>query len=398
MNFSYPTVIFFIGCLLGCQQAGQTAKINEVPTNEVPKFKTELNSADNILNGTIPELKATLGASVRTEDCHRYFEPGGEVANRFPELPLYSDTTDTISVSSFLATCGPEAFHIRDTTLYLAYGFPTDIPNAQDLRILKYDLKSKNLIWSFEVDRSENARNYIANYRGTYLTFVAPDKLCAGTLWSGGTQTLCINETTKTEVWSGRIPSWSAIKPVGTHNGLYIAGLNSITKRYPFNGAEMEYIKLSGLGGRAAYYRTDNKSLFFSPSRSTDKPQLFRYDLEPLSLKWQLELPGKVDPNFGEIANQVIILHVDNSLMGVSREGKALWQYELGEGRPSVTGDGDFVWVLYRQKSKPNILIKMDARSGKRLGKLELDPGSLKVVNINNDIFIKGVRAVRKLQ
>ncbi len=397
MKFSY-LVILSCSILLNCQQEGQTAKINTIPPKAIPQLKSNLKKAENILAGDVPKLDIRLGASVRTEDCHRYLEPGGEIADPFPILPLYSDTTDAISLTAFLATCGPEAFHLSDKFLYVAYGFPTEVPNAQDLRILKYDLKTKERVWDFKADRSENARNYIANYRGTFLTFVKPNKLCAGTLWAGGTQTLCIDDTTKEELWSGRIPSWSAIKPVGTDNGLFIAGLNSITKRYPFNGTEMEYIKLAGLGGRAAFYRTDNKSIFFSPSRSTDKPQLFRYDLEPLSLKWQLELPGKVDSNFGEIVNQVIVVHVDSVLIGISTEGKTLWQYDLGDGRPSITGEGKTLWVLHRRKSKPNVLVKLDAKSGKRLGKMDLEPGSLKVVNIGSDVFIKGVRAVRKIQ
>lgn len=398
MKISYLIVLSLSSILLHCQQEGQTAKINTIPVESVPQFKSDLKKAKNILQDQTPQLNVKLGSSIRTEDCHQYLEPGGEVADPFPTLPLYADTTEAITISSFLATCGPEAFHISEQFLYIAYGFPTEVANAQDLRLAKYDLKTKELLWSFKVDRSENARNYIANYRGTFLTFVEPDKVCAGTLWAGGTQTLCINDKTKEKVWSGRIPSWSAIKPVGTKNGLFIAGLNSITKRYPFNGAEMEYLKLSGLGGRAAFYRTNKKSLFFSLSRSTDKPKLFRYDLEPLALKWQLELPGKVDANFGEIVNEVIVVHVKNLLIGISVDGKTLWQYDLGEGRPSITGEGKHLWVLHRRKSKPNILVKMNAKSGKRLGKFELEPGSLKVVNIGKDVFIKGVRAVRKIQ
>ncbi len=359
-------------------------------------FKEE--KAKPILDDALPELKIDLLQSVRTEDCHHYLEPGGEVADPFPKLPTLRGTERPIERSAFLASCAPEAYQFTKNHLYIAYGFPTDIPNAQDLRILKYDLKTHALVWSFEMDRSENARNYIANYRGTFLTFVRPNKLCVGTLWAGGTQTMCIDDEKQAKLWSGRIPSWSAIKPVGADNGLFIAGLNSITKRYPFGGTEMSYLKLPGLGGRSAFYRSDGKSLYFSPSRSVDKPQLFRFDFEPLGLKWKLELPEKIDANFGEIVNNVIIIHANTRLMGISTEGKVLWQYDLGDGRPSISGEGKDLWVLHRRKSEPNLLIKIDALTGRRFGKKELEPGSLKVLSVGKDVFVKGVRAVRKIQ
>lgn len=402
MRFSFLVVFaFFSFFALNCQKEGAIAKITMTPKKEVKTFSFDFGKAKKVLESINIKSKLKLQRSIRIEDCHLYFEPGGEIGEKFP-IEKVNDVL--LSVEELLAGCAAEATLLNDKHVYIAYGFPSDVLNARNLRVLKFDRKTGEKIWSHEMDRTENSKNYIANFRGSFLTPLKGKLFCAGTLWEGGTQTICIDEKTKEKIWDGRISSWSGIDPVGSKNGLYIAGLSSLTKHYPFSGTEMEYLKLAGTGGRAAFYKATSEGLFFSPSRTLDTPFLYYYSFHPLELKWKLALPVRPEASVGEFVKTdaknggVLVLRLKEKLVGVSVEGKTLWQYDLGPGRPSLAVDKDKVLMIFRQKSKPNILIKMDALRGEIESTLSLDPGSLSVLRIGNSVFIKGVRALRKIE
>ena len=334
-----------------------------------------------------------IGGTRRLPECwETLLTPQGAAADPFP----FSDPTER---RYHLASCAPEAIaRLADGALVVAFGGqPKPETGERDLHVAVWERDSGKLRYARRVDRSRQAANWTANFRSSFITELPSSKLCAGSLWEGDTQVLCINASDGQPIWDGSLPFWSGIAPQSAQDGLVVADLSAITKRYPFDGAEMRHRKLEGLGGRAGYYATDGKRLFFAPSR-VDAPPLLAYDLETFDELWRIALPAP--PSTAVMAVHAdadrVILMMEGKLFGVDgTKGTIAWAYDIGEDPPKVASDEAALYVLSRRAELPNRLTALNPVSGERLWSIDTPSGTLRVDVVDGALFIGSVRAVQ---
>lgn len=362
--------------------------IDDKPENVVP-WKMPDDVAALVTDepfGTSPMIDGTR----RAPDCWEWLERNGEPLDPFP----YSEPLER---ATQLASCGIEARHVFDDGSHIvAWGSEEKAGSrVRDLRVARWD-KNGKLRWAADMDRSRQAANWTANYRSSFVT-VLPNHVCAGTLWEGDTQVICVDPATGQEAWSGSLPFWSGVAPQPADDGLMVADLSAITKRYPFNGSEMRHKKLEGLGGRAGYYATDGKHLYFAPSR-VDAPPLIAYDMAGFKELWRTPLPGAPSATLAHAWKQFgrALLKVDDNLVAVdTKTGKVVWAYEIGEDVPSVDADDDSIYVLSRRPDLPNRLTALNPSTGERRWATDTPAGTLRVLVMDGFLFIGSLRAVQ---
>ncbi len=378
-------------CFVGCQDGdGDEPKPNEyVPTTVTPK-QVRIPDGEAILSGEVKVVELELDAPQRYMTCLEFFEPTGSVV---AEWPFESkERADRV-----LWGCDAEA-HVRtEQAEYVAYPLPIDpATTTRDLKLVKY--AGGKHAWSHIIDRSEQGRNFVANFRHSFITRL-DSMTCAGTLWEGGTQTHCIDDETGEPIWKGWMPFWAGMAPQSGDGGLWVADLTAVTKRYPFTGVEMAYTKLPETGGRAALYGTDGDSLFFSPSRATP-PTLSAIEFESGQTRWMLELQTKPISSFSEVfpEHKLLVVLIDQEIVGFDTEsGELLWHWEIGDDRPSVAMWGSQLIVLHRRPDLPNAAISLNPRTGARAWRAELPTGVLEVRASGSHLLFKSIRAIQRV-
>lgn len=346
-----------------------------------------------------PEKDIELSDPRKFPDCHLLFEPGGEPAASFP-------LNDAEQRPLELAGCEPEAYEVLDDgTRLVAYATPPDGP-GWDMRLVSY-APSGELNWHYRLDRSENAKNFTANFRGSFIAPILPRLVCAGTLWSGGTETACVDADTGKPKWDGIMKFWAGVAPQPAQNALNTATLSGITRRYPFSGVEMRFRPFDHRGGRAAYYSSDAERLFFVPAQSdaqsgakSSKIAMTAFDLASFEPVWRLELDARPratwEHAFGELG--IVLFKVDASIYAADAEtGELLWAAKIGDDEPPVVAHAGKLYLLLRRKAAPNLLYALDPKSGGVDWYSETPTGTLELHEYENTLILRSVRAVRKV-
>lgn len=298
-----------------------------------------------------------------------------------------------------LASCGVEGIaRLDDGALALAWSTnATRGSRVTDLRLAVWNANG-SLRWFADLDRSREAANWVANFRHSFITPFG-DHLCAGTLWEGDTQVMCLEVKNGQATWKGSLPFWSGIDPQPGDNGLIVADLSAITQRYPFSGAEMRHQKLEGLGGRAGYYSSDGKRLYFAPSR-VDAPPLIAYDLATFEEQWRTPLPAAPTSTLAEAFARFhrLLVQVDEQLFALDTESGAIaWAYDIGADVPTIAADDASIYVLARRADLPNRLVALDPATGKRRWSANMPSGTLRVDVVDGVLLVGSIRAVQRV-
>lgn len=373
--------------LLGCEQERRAPIVPDVVAPTVVPW--QLPEVEPLVGETATN-DATVGETQRHPDCWEFLEATGIV---LPEFPL----PDRTEAAAHLASCGVEATAtLPDGARVLAWGgAPAEGSDARDLRIAVWE-PSGTLRWSAALDRTRQAPNWNANFRRSFITLL-DDVLCAGTMWEGDTQLTCRQQTDGTPIFTGSLPLWSGIPPQRNQGGLVVADISAITQRYLFSGAEMRHKKLESLGGRAGYYATDGRRLYFAPSR-VDAPPLVAYDLETFEEVWRTPLPSLPSSSVAHAWTRFnrVLLEVDDTLVALDTEtGAVAWAYEVTEDIGSITADSDTIYVLARRPEVPNRLTALDPATGERRWSLDTPSGTLRALVADGHLFIGSIRAVQ---
>jgi hypothetical protein len=376
--------------LVGCDESTTDTDSQTAVERPVEMQPFEIPETEDILGGDVRVTDLRLDQPERYLSCFEFFEPVGSVVGDFP-------FENDVRAQRVLWGCGIEAYQVQGDTRWVAYAMPIDPKTTtRNLKVVKY--VGGKLAWTHRIDRSEQGRNFVANFRQSFITPLG-NLTCVGTMWEGGTQTHCLDDKTGKPEWEGWMPFWAGFAPRAGEDGLWVADLMAMTKRYPFTGVEMAYAKLPDTGGRAALYATDGEALYFSPSRATP-PTLTALEFGTMSTRWKRELPKKPIPSFSETfpKERLLVIVIDQALVGVDTEtGKPLWAWDIGDDRPSITLHDDVLLVLHRRPERPNAVVALEPRSGKRIWRAELPSGILEVKSAAGELFFKSIRAIQKV-
>ncbi len=372
--------------VVGCEQENQDAT-PIVHQELVPELRAY--AAPNAIKlKESPTHALQLSNPQRLLDCHMYLEPNGKVVREFP----WSDNERFEA----LVGCQAEAWLRHENALYVAYAVPTE-GGRSDLRFAKFE--GRKYVWSLKIDRSQQGTNFIANYRSGFITRIDDKHVCAGTLWEGGTTTTCVDPKEGKQQWGGRLSFWAGLQPTGRGDAFYVADLASLTKRYPFSGVEMRHQKLDGTGGRAAFYASDGRSLYFAPSRA-EQPRMIRYDFDSMDPVWRSQLADNTFPGFSPVfdAHDVVVVKQGSEILALDTEdGHYLWRLEVGEDRPSLAATGKEILILHRVPDVPNHIIGVDPKTGAINWQSTVPVGTLKVVAEGDQVVFMGVRSTQLL-
>lgn len=379
---------------LGCDgKRGTPPPPLDEPADEViawspPKDVEPLLTAD-------PFGGLKIGATRRLPECWESFiTDAGAVADPFP----FADDDERLH---HLASCAPEGvLRLTDGALAVAFGGRLKAESSErDLVIAVWERDDGKLRFARRMNRSRQAPNWAANFRYSFITELPADRLCAGSLWEGDTQVVCMSARDGQPIWDGSLPFWSGIAPQSAEDGLVVADLSAMTKRYPYDGGEMKHRRLEGLGGRAGYYATDGTRLYFAPSR-VDAPPLIAYDLQTFDELWRTPLPATPSTAVMEAYHQFdrVLIVIDGTLHAIAGSSGAIkWSYEIGADPPRLSADDDSIYVLTRQADTPNRLTALDPATGARHWSIETPAGTLRVEVVDGVLFIGSVRAVQRV-
>lgn len=348
----------------------------------------------HLTEATRDDRALALSDSRRFPECWDLFELDGKPREKFP-LP------ERVERALALTSCEVEgSFVLDDGTRVYAWGAQEQPGSrARDLQAAAWNADG-SLRWSATMDRSRNAANWVANYRKSFAFAIPPRHACFGTLWEGETQGQCVNLETGEKRWDGSLPFWAGIEPQPGSDGYYVADLSALTKRYPFTGAEMRHVGLTGLGGRAGYYSTDGRRLYFAPSR-TETPELIAYDFETLAPVWRTPLPESPQAALSVAFDNLdlTLLKLGETLYAVDTEtGTVRWAYGIGDDVPSFAAHGGKLYILYRQPDEPNMLVALEPKDGKVLWKAPTPAGTLRIASIEGVLVLGSVRAVQHVK
>jgi outer membrane protein assembly factor BamB len=369
-------------------------------------IRLDLTGLDQNKLDDLTEKTLTLTDAQKFPDCHLILEPDGALEQSFP-------FADPATRALKLAGCDPEAYHVSDAgTRYLAYAVPAEGP-GWDMRLAAYAPSSgsqaNELQWHYRLDRSENAKNFTANFRRSFIAPLLPRLVCAGTLWEGGTQAACLDAETGQEKWTGMMKFWAGISPQPLANAMNAATLSGLTRRYPYSGVEMRFHRFEQNGGRSAYYATDGKRLFFVPregssesseSAEPDEVTMTAFDLSSFEPAWHLELPSQPQGSWeyasGELG--VVLFKIDQTIYAASAaSGEVVWGATIGEDEPPVAARGGKLYMLVRRETDPNLLFEIDPKSGQISWYAKAPTGTLEIEAIEDSLILRSVRAVQEV-
>ena len=397
-SFSRKTNLLALGLLLVFLSAGceDEEKAQTKPEDFGPAVKEHAwkppDPVDLTAPGGHPQKTLDLTEPRKFPDCHQIFEPDGEPAESFP-MP------DDVQRPLELAGCHPEAYHVADDgRRFVAYATPPDGP-GWDMRLVAYD-KSGELLWHYRLKRAENAENFTANFRESFIAPILPRLVCAGTLWQGGTEAACVDAETGVKKWDGMMKFWSGIAPQPVENALNAATLSGITRRYPFSGVEMRFKSFDDGGGRVAYYATDGEHLFFVPSQSQEI-EMTAYDLEKFEPVWRLGLEARPDSSWEHAFSDlgIVLFKIKETIYAAGADtGELLWAARVGGDEPPVASRGGKLYLLLRREADPNLLYELDPKSGQVNWYGKVPTGTLELMSYEDTLILRSVRAVQKVQ
>ncbi|QDG53168.1 hypothetical protein FIV42_21200 [Persicimonas caeni] len=388
-------VLLALSVWSGCDKGESAEKAPEVDKPEVTTHAWQPPEAVDLTNpGSHSIEELALSEARKFPDCHQIFEPDGTPAESFP---LSDDEQRPLE----LAGCEPEAYRVLDDgTRLVAYATPPDGP-GWDMRLVSY-APSGELNWHYRLDRSENAKNFTANFRGSFIAPILPRLVCAGTLWSGGTEAACVDAESGEAKWDGIMKFWAGMAPQPAANALNSATLSGLTRRYPYSGVEMRYRPFDNRGGRAAFYATDGERLFFVPAQQdeADAIQMTAFDLESYEPIWRLGLEARPRATwthaFGELG--VVLFKVDEAIYAAKADtGELLWSATVGDDEPPVAARGGKLYLLLRRKADPNLLYELEPQSGQVNWYGEVPTGTLELRSYEDTLILRSVRAVQKV-
>lgn len=382
MNYAKILVLgSFCWCATGCD-APEPPKVHKVsvlprlqPLGDVPRVDT-----------TSKEVDLTLSDAVRYADCTETLDRK-DAAQMFPMSPA-----DRLP---FAIGCGMEAYSVlTDGSFVTAHAVTRE--TSRDLRVSRWDATGKRL-WTVDMDRSAEMRNFTANFRESWLADLAPDHLCAGTMWEGGTQGVCVKRDDGSVIWDGWMAFWAGSKPVGYDGGLYVSDVSGVSQRYPFSGIEMRFRKFDGAGGRSSLYLNGVDHVLFAPARA-EEPRIIRYDFQSLEPVWRLSLPTNPTAGFGISRDAADIIGLGEELLAVNPvNGKPLWRRPLPEPRAPIAARRDTLYLLERKTDLPNVLHAIDLKSGAAKWHATTPLGTLSVHALDERVFLKSVRSVQEV-
>lgn len=334
--------------------------------------------------------------------CHEIFEDTSQLPATPRDWPW---TVHTTKESAALFGCSPEAYQQNpDGSRHIAYGIPNpDTHDASNLRFVAYNPDGK-VHWHYLMDRSEQALNFAANFRGSFIARPSEKLICVGTLWEGGTQTACIDDSAADKlqpepVWTGNMNFWAGTKPVGLDNSLFSADIKGLTRRYPFNGVEMRHRDFEQPGGRGSLYTADEKSLYFAPG--TPDSILSAYNLPDMSLRWQLQLPNKPQTSYHHIlpAHDLLLIKIDDTLYGIDTQlGNVRFALTIGVDHPPIAANDTHIYLLLRRPDLANLIYQLDPKTGRVLQVATTPTGTLDMNIDKQTLMLRSVRAVRTAQ
>ncbi|TXD38940.1 hypothetical protein FRC98_00635 [Lujinxingia vulgaris] len=378
----------------------------DAPTDTQPKSATSETSAEPRIPqitwappepidlqdpDALPMHATDVGQPTLYPRCHELFEPEGSPR----AWPLDHDEADAT-----LFGCEPEAsLTLNEPALRLvAYSLPRPADSrATDLRLVAYD-EAGELLWHQRIDRQHQGDNFTANFRGSFLTRVDQQFICAGTRWQGGTQALCARQDSGEVIFDGTMNFWSGIDLVGVGPALVGADINGLTLRYPFTGVEMRHRAFGQRGGRTAFYASSPTHVFFVPADG--EPVLSAWNLETLEVDWQLQLPGKPQSNSGQTfpALGLLIFKIDDTLYALNTaDGAQKFALNVGVDNPSLATTDDALLVLLRRSDAPPLLTALNPREGVATWSALAPRGALDVGTDGSRIFTRSVRALREI-
>lgn len=333
-----------------------------------------------------PAKTLELSESTRYEDCHERFNPQAEPVERLPD-----------DAAMTALGCGMEAYsQLSDGSVVAAYLYPRP-DHPHDLRVVRWDAQGTRLWWH-DLDRTAEGSSFSINFRASWIADLLPAHVCAGTMWEGGTQGACFTPQSGEPIWSGRMPFWAGMKPMGFEQGLYVPDVSGLTQRYPYSGVEMRYRKFDGSGGRSALYLGTSDRLLFAPSRA-EAPRVMAYGLKDFEPLWRLGLPKDPTPNFGLVAQNTAILEIADELWAIDvAQGKPLWRRKAPSERASVAATEDTLFVLERRETLPSRLHAWRLREGESLWVGDVPLGTLSVHTLGSRVFLKSVRSLQELR
>lgn len=352
-------------------------------------------SPDDIVDLRSPDedafISLNIGGTQMFSSCREIFEEDGDIL----DWPLADYET-----SAAIFGCDPDGYIEFDNgQRAIAYEIPiADHDRATDLRVLLYD-EDGTLSWQHVMDRSREVNNFAANYRGSYLTAVGEHLVCAGTRWQAGTQALCVRLESGNIVYDGRMNFWAGVKPFGFESSLYAADLNGITQRYPFSGSEMRHRAFDERGGRAGFYGTDERRIFFVPSRGDTV--LSAWDLESMTEIWSADVTDipKSGYSHANADHQLFLFVVDETMFGLDATTGALrMAFDIGGETPPIAfGDDEFYMLLRRANNSP-LIYAIDSESGEIRWSAEAPAGSLRITYDGETLMSRTVRTVRTIE
>lgn len=392
-NFTALVTLAAFGLLGGCDANGchspepETRVVHEVALPEL----APIDVPKPIESTTTHELE--IGESRLYDRCHEVLQLDGE--------PREDLDMDDGQLWQTLVGCGADGWVEGDGTRYVVYPTAPIGPDTDqtDLRLVAWGPEGERK-WSVVIERREQGKNFIANYRQSFVTVPGERHVCAGTLWEGGTTTACVNRETGKVDWSGRMSFWAGLPPVGLDDVLYVADISALTRRYPYSGVEMRGKKLDGAGGRAAFYASDGDALYFAPARA-DEPRLIKYSLTEMRPVWRRSLPQNPRTGFAMAVgehNLVLALFEKDGLVAMDTEtGDALWSLDVGVDRPSIAWNSSKLFVLNRVPNELNPLLAIEPRTGKVLSRAETPAGTLHIHASDERLLLRSVRAIRPI-
>jgi hypothetical protein len=332
-----------------------------------------------------------LGEARKFPECYKIFEPAGEVVDRFP-------ATDEVERASMLAGCDPEAYARVEGQTFLAYRVPREEAGYHQ-RFVAFD-DDGALQWEYLIDRSENAKNFRANFRSGFIAPLLPRLACAGTLWEGGTRLTCLEAESGESKFDGLLKFWAGLAPRPNKTSLVTATLSGITRRYPYSGVEMRFKKFPDSGGRSAFYASDGERLLFVPA-DAEYPQMTAYGFDDFKEQWVTELPGKPKSHYDETAiprHKLVLAKADGKLFAIDTEsGEGLWSAHVGDDTPPFAANKDALYLLVRRDTKDNLLYSLDPRTAEVNWWTDVPAGTLELRMYDGHLFTRSVRAIQAI-
>ena len=323
-------------------------------------------------------------------DCRRIFERHGEPL----DWPLDDD-----EVAATIFGCNPGGYlEFPDGRRALAYDVPVDDDHrVRHLRVVLYDADGQ-IAWHQLMNRGRHRDAFTASYRGTFLTALGDQLLCAGTRWHETTQMLCARQETGRVVYNDHMSLWAGLPFFTVGDGLYSADVTGITRRYPFTGVEMQHRSFGERVGRAGFYATDKARVFVVPSQ--EKPQLSAWDVASFSRAWTADLPGTPVSSYAhaDAGLDLLLLIIDDRLIGFEAStGAHRFTYYVGDERPPVAFADDELLLLIRRDNGP-FLMALDPNDGSFRWSGPAPAGTLALDHDGQHYLTRTVRTVRTVR